>query len=75
MCDPVVATAEATADDVATFGKNSDRDPNEAHRLLYVPAADHRPGSSAQCTHIAIPQAAHTFSWIWVGRQAGMAAG
>jgi secernin len=75
MCDTVVVTAEAAADDVATFGKNSDRDPNGAYRLLYVRATDHRPGSSVQCTHITIPQAAHTFSWIWVSRQAGMLAG
>ena len=30
MCDTVVATAEATADGVTIFGKNSDREPNEA---------------------------------------------
>jgi secernin len=72
MCDTVVATAEATADGVTIFGKNSDRDPNEAHHLLYVPATDHRPGSRVQCTYIAIPQVAHTYAillakpfWIW----------
>ncbi len=39
MCDTLVATPEATADGVTVFGKNSDRDPNEAHHLLYLPAA------------------------------------
>ncbi|MBI4766859.1 MAG: hypothetical protein HY787_20070 [Deltaproteobacteria bacterium] len=41
MCDTVVATAEVTADGVTVFGKNSDREPNEAHHLLRVPASDH----------------------------------
>jgi secernin len=72
MCDTLVATPEATADGVTILGKNSDRDPNEAHHLLHVPAADHPPGSSVRCTYIAIPQAAHTHAillakpfWIW----------
>jgi secernin len=72
MCDTVVATAEATADGVTILGKNSDRDPNEAHHLLQVPAADHPPGSTVQCTYITIPQVAHTHAilltkpfWIW----------
>ena len=72
MCDTVVATAEATADGVTIFGKNSDREPNEAQHLLYVPAADHPPDSRVQCTYIAIPQAAHTHAillskpfWMW----------
>jgi secernin len=72
MCDTIVATAEATADGVAILGKNSDRDPNEAHHLLYVPAAEHPPGSQVQCTYITIPQVAHTHAlllakpfWIW----------
>jgi len=72
MCDTVVATAEVTADGVTIFGKNSDRDPNEAHHLLYVPAATHPPGSRVQCTYIDIPQVEHTYAvllakpfWIW----------
>jgi len=72
MCDTLVATPEATADGVTVFAKNSDRDPNEAHHLLNVPAADHPRGSSVGCTYITIPQAAHTHAvllakpfWIW----------
>ena len=72
MCDTIVATAEATADGVTILGKNSDREPNEAHHLLYVPAADHPPGERLCCTHITIPQVAHTYAvllakpfWIW----------
>lgn len=72
MCDTVVATAEATADGVTLFGKNSDREPNEAHHLLRIPASDHPSGSRVQCTYIDIPQVHHTNAvllakpfWIW----------
>jgi secernin len=74
MCDTLVATGAATADGVTIFGKNSDREPNEAHHLLRVPAADHEPGSAVACTYIEIPQVAHTYAvllakpfWIWGG--------
>ncbi|MEW6184975.1 MAG: C69 family dipeptidase [Thermodesulfobacteriota bacterium] len=72
MCDTVVATAEVTADGVALFGKNSDREPNEAHQVVRIPAADHSPGSRVRCTYIDLPQVPHTHAlllakpfWIW----------
>ena len=72
MCDTVVATGAVTADGSTIFGKNSDREPNEAHHLLHVPAADHPAGSQVPCTYITIPQAAHTHAvllakpfWMW----------
>ncbi|NLG71245.1 MAG: peptidase U34 [Chloroflexi bacterium] len=72
MCDTVVATREATADGVAVFGKNSDREPNEAHHLLYIPAAEHPAGARVQCTYLDIPQVERTYAvllakpfWIW----------
>ncbi len=72
MCDTLVMTPEATADGVALFAKNSDREPNEAHHLMVVPALDHAPGSRVRCTYIEIEQAAHTYAvalakpfWIW----------
>jgi secernin len=72
LCDTVVATAEVTADGVTVFGKNSDREPNEAHHLLRIPASDHSSGSRVQCTYIDIPQVSHTNAvllakpfWIW----------
>ncbi len=72
MCDTIVATPEATADGVMYFGKNSDREPNEAHHLEINPAADFGVGQVVQMTYIKIPQCAHTFStllakpfWIW----------
>lgn len=72
MCDTVVATGDATADGVTILGKNSDRQPNEAHHLVLIPAADHSPGSRVRCTYIEIPQVEHTYRvllakpfWIW----------
>jgi dipeptidase len=72
MCDTVVATAEVTADGTTVFGKNSDREPNEAHHLTHIPAADHPLGNRVKCTYIDIPQVRHTHAvllakpfWIW----------
>ncbi len=72
MCDTVVALGSATADGVMLFGKNSDREPNEAQQLLRVPAASHAPGSVVKCTYVEIPQVEQTFEvllskpfWMW----------
>ena len=72
MCDTLIATADVTRDGVPIFGKNSDREPNEAHLLMRHPAADFTPGSRVHCTHIEIPQVKHTYAvilakpfWIW----------
>ena len=72
MCDTIVATPRATADGVVLFGKNSDREPNEAHQVISLPAQDHPPKSRVHCTYIEIPQAKHTHAlllakpfWIW----------
>lgn len=72
MCDTMVATSDVTDDGITIFAKNSDREPNEAHFLQIIPAADHAPGESVRCTYLEIPQTAHTFRilvakpfWIW----------
>jgi len=72
MCDTVVITPEASADGTMLFGKNSDREPNEAHSLVLIAAADHPAGSSVRMTYIEIPQVKHTYRallakpfWIW----------
>lgn len=42
MCDTFVALGSATADGSVIFGKNSDREPNEAHELCVLPRTQHR---------------------------------
>ena len=42
------------------FAKNSDRDPNEAQVLEWVPAAQHRRGALVRCTWVLVPQVART---------------
>ncbi len=72
MCDTFVALPSATADGALIFGKNSDREPNEAQVLEYHPAADHPPGAKVRCTYIEIPQTSATNEvllsrpfWMW----------
>jgi len=72
MCDTFVALSNATKDGSVIFGKNSDRDPNEAHDLMMIPRATHSQGDSVECTYIRIPQVAQTNAvllakpfWIW----------
>ena len=62
MCDTVVALGRVTVDSVTLFGKNSDREPNEAQAIVRIPAADHAPGSTVKCTYLEIPQVEHTYS-------------
>jgi len=72
MCDTLVATPAVTRDGVMLFGKNSDREPNEAQVLEFLPGGDHPAGSRVKCTYIDIPQVKHTWSvvlsrpfWMW----------
>jgi secernin len=72
MCDTFVALGNSTVDGSVILGKNSDREPNEAHEILVFPAADHQPGSMVDCTYIQIPQVSRTHAlmlakpfWIW----------
>ena len=72
MCDTLIATRQTTADGIAIFAKNSDRQPNEAQYLTLLPAEDHSKGRKVNCTYIEIPQAQHTHKvllskpfWIW----------
>jgi secernin len=72
MCDTVVALPSATLDRVVLFGKNSDRQRNEAQVVELVPGAVHDHGAALACTYIDIPQARRTYAvmlcrpfWIW----------
>ncbi|MGB8266663.1 MAG: C69 family dipeptidase [Candidatus Velthaea sp.] len=68
----MVALGSVTADGATLFAKNSDREPNEAHELLRVPAARHAPGERVRCTYVELPQVEQTYEvllckpfWIW----------
>ncbi len=72
MCDTIVALASATAQGGVLFGKNSDRERNEAQAVEFFPHADHAPDASVACTYIPVPQARRTHAtllcrpfWIW----------
>ena len=72
MCDTFIAMPSTTADGSILFGKNSDREPNEAQALEYHPGAVHSPGSGVKSTYIQIPQVYETYAvlisrpfWMW----------
>lgn len=72
MCDTFVALDNSTQDGSVIFGKNSDREPNEAHELTLIPHAAHEQGAEVACTYINVPQVAETNAvllskpfWIW----------
>lgn len=58
MCDTFVATPSFTGTSSMIFGKNSDREPNEAQSLLRVPARSKE--SKTFCTYIQVPGAKQT---------------
>lgn len=72
MCDTFVALGNATSDGSVIFGKNSDREPNEAQEIVLIPHQSHSKGSVIKCTYIDIPQVKETNAvllskpfWIW----------
>ena len=72
MCDTFVALANATRDGSVIFGKNSDREPNEAHELVLIPRATHDSSAQVKMTYVSIPQVRETNAvllskpfWIW----------
>jgi dipeptidase len=74
MCDTIVALRHSTADGRTIFGKNSDRPPNEAQVIRYVPDARHDKEETVKCTYISIPQVSETYAiylssphWLWGG--------
>ncbi len=72
MCDTFVALQNSTADGSVIFGKNSDREPNEAQILEYIPAQFHSQNAVVKCTYLEIPQVKETKGvllsrpfWMW----------
>ena len=68
MCDTIVVVRP----DGVLFGKNSDRDANEAQFPQWCPARDHEDGSTVHCTYLDIPQVPRTYAtllsrpfWMW----------
>jgi secernin len=62
MCDTLISTPQSSAGGCMILAKNSDRVPNEAQNVTFVPAQDHPSRSNVRCTTIDIPQANHTFA-------------
>ncbi len=72
MCDTFVVLPPATIDGAVIFGKNSDREPNEAQALEFYPARFYPDKEQLECTYIRIPQARETHAvllsrpfWMW----------
>jgi secernin len=72
MCDTLIARGAATLNGLTLFGKNSDRQRNEAQLLESVAAADHPVDSQVTCTYLTIPQVHRTHAvllsrpfWCW----------
>lgn len=72
MCDTFLALEPVTEDGAVVFGKNSDREPNEAQVLEYQPAQFYSAPQTVRCTYRAIPQVKETYAvllsrpfWMW----------
>jgi len=72
MCDTFIALPKATYDGSVIFGKNSDREANEAQIIEYHPAKKYPKNSTLKCTYIKIPQVEQTYGvilsrpfWMW----------
>ncbi len=71
MCDILVATPEVTENNIMLFGKNSDRDPNEAQILEYFPRRKNEE-DKVELTYVSFPQVKETNAvilsrpwWMW----------
>ena len=60
MCDTIVALGSATEEGFTLFGKNSDREPDEAQNILIVPREKHALNETVQCSYLTIPQISET---------------
>ncbi len=60
MCDTLLASPDSTRNGVMILAKNSDREPNEAQNITFVPAAFHPAGMKRKCTYIEVDQVPYT---------------
>ena len=60
MCDTIVALGSATEEGFTLFGKNSDREPDEAQNILITPREKHDLNETVQCSYLTIPQVSET---------------
>ena len=72
MCDTFVALPSITSDGSIIFGKNSDREPNEAQSLEYHAGRTGIIDKEIQCTYIKIPEVKEKYAvlisrpfWMW----------
>lgn len=72
MCDTLLAQPDSTRHGITLFGKNSDRQRNEAQIVERVPARSDIDDELLQCTYIAVPQVRRTYAallcrpfWMW----------
>lgn len=64
MCDTFVSTPRISAGGCMILAKNSDREPNEAQNVTFLPAMNHPSKSTVRCTYITVPQAEHTYALL-----------
>jgi secernin len=72
MCDTMGIGAAFTGSEISIFGKNSDREADEAQLVQAIPRKSFPERQNLQCTYITIPQAVATNAtviskpfWIW----------
>ncbi|RLF88373.1 peptidase U34 [Thermococci archaeon] len=71
MCDILVATPRATEKGIMIFAKNSDREPNEAQILEFIPRMKHE-DEKVKLTYVEFSQVRETYAvllsrpwWMW----------
>ncbi|AIF69606.1 peptidase U34 [Palaeococcus pacificus DY20341] len=71
MCDVLIATPSATKNREMIFAKNSDREPNEAQILEFIPRKKHE-AEKVKLTYVEFPQVRETYAvllsrpwWMW----------
>jgi secernin len=73
MCDTFVYRSDCLdSRQKVWFGKNSDREPNEAHEVVFHKGRKYPSSETIKCTYIEVPQAKLTYdvilckpAWMW----------